>query len=227
MMGTERGCSYRSTARLGVTDTLVPMAVGLADNRGTSRQQSLQLLYAFTRVSREACRRLGMAPHSAEDPTAAVDPDIDLHDPAQRAELSAHPAILPVIGVGAMVGAGARYALELAWPPESGGVPWATVVTNLSGCLLIGVVMVVVVESQPRHPLWRPFLGVGVLGGYTTFSTYTVQVQQAIQRHDAVLALAYLCGTMAAALLAVTVGTIAARAAAATGERRRKSGENR
>ena len=42
---------------------------------------------------------------------------------------------------------------------------------NTSGCLLIGVLMVLIVEARQGHRLVRPFLGVGVLGGYTTFST--------------------------------------------------------
>lgn len=117
-----------------------------------------------------------------------------------------------MIGVGGMAGASARYAFEEAWPHAEGAVPWATLVTNVSGCLLIGVLMVAVTEAGPRHPLWRPVLGVGVLGGYTTLSTYAVQVQQTIQAGSPLLAFAYLFGTVASAMVAVTIGTLAARA---------------
>lgn len=136
-------------------------------------------------------------------------------DPSQRAEPSAYPWTLPLIGVGGMAGASARYALEEAWPHADGGVPWATLLTNVSGCLLIGVLMVVVTEAGPRHPLWRPVIGVGVLGGYTTLSTYAVQVQHALQGGAPVLAFGYLLGTVAAALAAVTIGTLGARAVVA------------
>ena len=134
-------------------------------------------------------RRLDPAGAHRGDP---VDPDIDLHDPSQRSELSAHPWTLVVIAVGGSLGAGARHALELLWPTDVGGVPWATFLANVTGCLLIGVAMVAVIEAGQRHPLWRPFLGVGVLGGYTTFATYAVQVQQAIHGSELGLALAYL-----------------------------------
>jgi fluoride exporter len=161
-----------------------------------------------------------MSPHEAQrrhlDPTGLhrgdpVDPDIDLHDPEQRSELSAHPWTLTVIGAGGVLGASARYALELTWPTDPSTVPWATFVANVSGCLLLGVVMVAVTEAGQRHPLWRPFVGVGILGGYTTFSTYAVQVQEAVRAEASLIALSYLFGTVAAALVAVTVGTVAAR----------------
>jgi CrcB protein len=113
-----------------------------------------------------------------------------------------------------MAGASGRYALELAWPPGHGTLPWATLVTNVSGCLLIGVLMVCVLDGRPaalRHPLARPFLGVGVLGGYTTFSTYTVQTDALLAGGRPLLALCYLIGTLVAALAAVLVGAAAAR----------------
>jgi CrcB protein len=146
-------------------------------------------------------------------------------DPSQRPEPSTHPWTLALISVGGMAGASARYALEEAWPHADGGLPWATLFINVSGCLLIGVLMVAVTEAGPRNPLWRPVLGVGVLGGYTTLSTYAVQVQQAVQAGAPGLALGYLFGTVAAALVAVAVGTLGARAVvAATVGRPRRTG---
>jgi fluoride exporter len=58
-----------------------------------------------------------------------------------------------------------------ALPDASQGFPFDTSVVNVSGCLLIGVLMVSIVEVRRPHRLVRPFLGVGLLGGYTTFST--------------------------------------------------------
>jgi len=102
-------------------------------------------------------------------PGAAVDPDVDLHVPGSRREWSSHPMLLPVIALGGMLGASARHALELWWPASPGDWPWATLAANVSGCVLIGMLMVQVVEIGRTHPLLRPFLGVGLLGGYTTF----------------------------------------------------------
>jgi fluoride exporter len=131
--------------------------------------------------------------------------------------------VVPAIALGGMIGASGRYALELAWPHPTGALPWATLVTNASGCLLIGALMVYVVEVSAgalRHPLVRPFLGVGVLGGYTTFSTYTVQSETLVADGRPLLAIAYLFGTLAAALAAVVLGVAVARALAG----RRSSG---
>jgi CrcB protein len=144
--------------------------------------------------------------------TEAVDPDIDLHVPSQRREWSAHRRVLPTIALGGMLGASARYALELAWPPRSGAFAGATFVTNVSGCLLIGVLMVFVLEVGGAHPLARPFLGVGVLGGFTTFSTYAVQTALLLREDLPVLATVYLLGTLVAAMLAVVAGVTSARA---------------
>lgn len=153
-----------------------------------------------------------MSPNRPESSAEAVDPDVDLHVPAQRRELRTHRAVVPVIALGGMAGASARHALELAWPPASGAVPWATLVTNVSGCLLIGLLMVHVVEGGRAHPLLRPFVGVGVLGGYTTFSTYTAQTRDLLAGGHGAVALGYLFGTLASALLAVVLGVAAGRA---------------
>jgi CrcB protein len=66
--------------------------------------------------------------------------------------------------------------------------------------------------AGPPHPLARPFLGTGVVGGFTTFSTYAVEVDRLLSSGAAALALAYLFGTVAAALVAVQVGVTTARA---------------
>jgi fluoride exporter len=83
----------------------------------------------------------------------------------------------------------------------------AILITNASGCLLIGALMVVLTEMPRPHPLARPLLGVGVLGGFTTFSTYVVDIGQAASAGAAGVALAYLAGTLVGAVLAVWAGT--------------------
>ncbi len=152
-----------------------------------------------------------MPPTRPERSAEAVDPDVDLRSPRQRRELHTHRSVLPVIALGGMLGAAARHGLELAWPPGPGTLPWATLLTNVSGCLLIGLLMVHVVEGGRAHPLLRPFFGVGLLGGYTTFSTYTVQTRDLLAGGREVVALVYLLGTLASAMLAVLLGVAAAR----------------
>lgn len=135
-----------------------------------------------------------------------VDPDVDLRVPADRAELTAHPAAaLGVIAAGGALGALARAGAQAAVPHPPAGFPWATFGVNVTGCLLIGVLMAVL-TSRPAGPLVRPFLGVGVLGGFTTFSAYAVDAQHLVTAGAPGTALAYLAATVLAALLAVAVG---------------------
>jgi CrcB protein len=146
-----------------------------------------------------------------EDP---VDPDLDPRSaaPARMA------AVLAAIAVGGIVGAEARYGVGLAIPHDTGQWPWATLLINASGCLLIGVLMVVLLELTRPHPLLRPLLGVGVLGGYTTFSTYAVDSLSLVQADRPELAAGYVLLTPLLALAAVAVGVTATRTVA--GDRR-------
>jgi CrcB protein len=81
--------------------------------------------------------------------------------------------------------------------------------------------MVYVVEVGGAHPLLRPFLGVGVLGGFTTFSTYTMETHALLIGEQPTLAFGYLVGTLVAAMTAVMLGVFAGRAS--LGARRRST----
>jgi CrcB protein len=136
--------------------------------------------------------------------TEAIDPDVDLHVPAQRRELSASRLpVLAAVAVGGGIGSMARYGLLLVLPTMHGQFPWGTFAINVVGCALIGVLMVLISEVWSAHRLLRPLLGVGVLGGFTTFSTYAVEVQGLLDPGSLPTALAYLAGTPVCALLAV------------------------
>lgn len=136
---------------------------------------------------------------------APIDPDADR-------TWSAHRWTVPVIAAGGALGALARHALEVAWPVAGTGFPWATLLTNAVGCALLGALLVHVVERD-APALLRPFLGVGVLGGFTTFSTYAAQTVSLLEARQPGLALGYLLGTLVVALAAVVVGAATARAA--------------
>lgn len=111
------------------------------------------------------------------------------------------------MSVGGAAGALARWGVVEAAP---GAGPWATLGINLVGCLLIGV-LVAVLARHDAPPLTRPLLGTGVLGGFTTFSGYAVDGTGLLGagRFDA--AALYLVGTLAGAVLAVWLGTVAVR----------------
>ncbi|BCB90125.1 fluoride efflux transporter FluC [Phytohabitans suffuscus] len=160
------------------------------------------------------------------EPAMSVDPDVDLHAPEQRRELRPSPwPVLASISAGGVLGSLARYGLSEALPHPAGGFAWATFAVNVSGCLLIGVLMVLVNQVWSRRRLVRPFLGVGVLGGYTTFSTYVVDAQRAVVAGAPETALLYLAATLAAALLAVWAGTAVTSAAVGRWRARPAGGE--
>ena len=141
-----------------------------------------------------------------------VDPDVDLHVPLDRGELVRHHvSVLAAIAAGGAVGALARQLVSEAWPATPGAFPWGTFLVNVSGSLLIGVLIAVLGLLPAHHRLVRPFLGVGVLGGFTTFSTYAVQSHELVRSGHPVLAMAYLGGTVLAALLAVVGGVLLVR----------------
>ncbi len=120
-------------------------------------------------------------------------------------------AVLAAVAAGGALGSLARYGLSLALPVQSGRIPWATLTANVAGCLLIGVLMVLITEVWIAHRLLRPFLGVGILGGFTTFSTYAVEVRGLYAGGHAALAAGYLVGSVLLALAAVVAGLTVTR----------------
>lgn len=120
--------------------------------------------------------------------------------------------ILAVISAGGALGSLARWGLTLAWPVRPGGFAWATMLANVPGALLLGVLMVFVLEVWPPSRYARPFLGVGVLGGYTTFSTAMLDTRALFVAGYRVQAVSYLFGGLLAGLLAVWLGMATARA---------------
>lgn len=151
--------------------------------------------------------------HQQTDPSPRepIDSDVDLRLARPARHRAGDAALLAVIAAGGAIGAAARYLIGQAWPTPTGGFPWATLVINVTGCALIGVLMVVVTHVLTRQRLLRPFLGTGVLGGFTTFSTYTLDIQQLVAAHHIDTALLYLAGTAGGALIAVWATATATR----------------
>lgn len=119
--------------------------------------------------------------------------------------------MVAVVAMGGALGASARYGAALAAPTGRDAFPWTTLFVNTLGCALIGVLMAVLAEVRSPHPLVRPFLGTGVLGGFTTFSTATVDVQRLVDHGAPARGLAYLAATLLAALAAVWTGSALTR----------------
>ncbi len=119
-----------------------------------------------------------------------------------------------VVAAGGAIGGGCRYLLNIAWSTTPGTFPWSTFVENVSGCLLLGALMVFLLDVWRPSRYGRPFLGVGVLGGYTTFSTNTSETDALLRAGEVPLALAYLFGSLAVGLLATWIGLTVARSIA-------------
>lgn len=145
---------------------------------------------------------------SAREP---VHPDIDLRQARPVRHRRDEATMLATIAVGGATGAGARYLIGEGWPTPAGAFPFSTLAINVLGCALIGVLMVLITEVWSRQRLIRPFLGTGVLGGFTTFSTYTVDIQRLVAGAHVDIALLYLALTPIGALLAVWVSASATR----------------
>lgn len=117
---------------------------------------------------------------------------------------------LAAVAVGGAVGSLLRWGLELA-VPSTQGWPWPTLLVNVLGSAALA--WLVVVDDRRPHPSWvRPGVGTGLLGGFTTFSTYAVQVA-VLGRVEPASALAYLVATVLLCVAAaVTSGELARRA---------------
>ena len=113
---------------------------------------------------------------------------------------------LAVISAGGVIGALARYWLIVAFPEPGGAFVWPVFWINVTGSLLIGVVVVLATEIRRISRLFRPFLATGVLGGFTTFSTYVSGMQHQLAAGSPRTALAYGAATVIGALAAAWCG---------------------
>ncbi|MEV6751119.1 CrcB family protein [Streptomyces sp. NPDC051214] len=111
--------------------------------------------------------------------------------------------VVAVVAAGGAIGASARYGASLIWPTAPGTFPTTTLLVNVVGCAVMGAFMAILTEVRAPHRLLRPFFGTGVLGGFTTFSTYAVDFERLVAGGHAGTGLAYLGLTLLAALAAV------------------------
>lgn len=111
------------------------------------------------------------------------------------------------IAAGGALGALLRYFAVNAVAAWLGrGFPWGTLLVNVSGCLLMGVLYVLFVERSALAPEWRLGLLTGVLGAYTTFSAFSIETLQLFEEVGLVPALANVALSVVLCLLAVWLG---------------------
>jgi len=116
-----------------------------------------------------------------------------------------------VVLAGAGLGGLARYVAGTWIMAKYGGrFPLGTFVINITGAFFIGVLMTLLTERFHPHPNWRLFLVVGVLGGYTTFSSFEYETYQAVRGGAHWLGLIYVGGSVVLGYLGVWLGTVLA-----------------
>jgi CrcB protein len=110
---------------------------------------------------------------------------------------------------GAGFGGLARYVAGSWIMLRYGGrFPLGTLIINVSGSFLIGVLMTLLTERLNPHPNWRLFLVVGFLGGYTTFSSFEYEIFQSVRDGARWMAMFYLTGSVALGYLGVWMGAL-------------------
>ncbi|MFT3725135.1 MAG: fluoride efflux transporter CrcB [Hyphomonadaceae bacterium] len=118
---------------------------------------------------------------------------------------------LVLVALGGGLGAASRFGVSLAVPARVDGWPWATFSINVAGSFLIGLLAGWLATKGDDGEPWRLFLGVGVLGGFTTFSAYSLETMRMIERSDWAGAAAYALGSVVAGLAAVGIGMALAK----------------
>jgi CrcB protein len=118
------------------------------------------------------------------------------------------------VGTGGAIGSMLRYAVTLLMVERLGpGFPWHTALINVVGSFLIGVIAVYAQSSIGISPLFGAFAMVGILGGFTTFSTFSFDTLTLVSDGAASLALAYCAGSVVLGLLAAAGGMAISRIA--------------
>ena len=114
---------------------------------------------------------------------------------------------LAAIFGGGFIGATARAELAVAWPAHPGDWPWATFVVNIAGAFMLGYFATRLQERLPLSSYRRPFVGTGICGALTTFSTMQVELLQMLDESRIGLALAYALASITLGFVAIVLAT--------------------
>lgn len=117
-----------------------------------------------------------------------------------------------LVGIGGALGALLRFGAQSALGTLPNGFPIATFLVNIAGSLAMGVLVAVLARTTPQYQNEiRLFIAVGVLGGFTTFSSFSLDAMVLIERGDILLALAYIVGSVLLSILGLWLGLSAVR----------------
>jgi len=117
-----------------------------------------------------------------------------------------------LVALGGAVGSCARYAVGgFAARSLPLGFPWGTFLVNVAGSFVMGLVVAATMERFAVDPKWRLLLAVGFCGGFTTFSTFAFETDRLLEAREFGVAAANFLGSGVAGLVAIRLGTAAAR----------------
>jgi CrcB protein len=128
-------------------------------------------------------------------------------------DFTARRRLYAAIFAGGVVGALARAGLVRAFPFEHHGWPWATFIANLVGTAALGYFTTRLQERLPPSTYRRPFLGTGLCGALTTFSTLQLELVELARQGHVALAVAYLVASVSAGLVLMHVASALTRRA--------------
>lgn len=115
------------------------------------------------------------------------------------------------VALGGALGAVGRYAVSLGLKSAS-GFPWATLSVNLLGSLLMGLLLGWLARQSAQQEALRLFLAVGVLGGFTTFSAFSLDMFTLLGKRDMVALFGYLGGSVGGGVVLFILGYMSVRA---------------
>lgn len=128
-----------------------------------------------------------------------------------RERTTPHVGLIGVVATGGALGASARYGVARLVPTAPHSFPWATLWTNVTGSLVLGFLVVLLLDRFPPSQFLRAFLATGFLGAFTTYSTFAVETNELIRQGHGGLAGAYVVASMLGGITAVAAGMVAGR----------------
>ena len=108
-----------------------------------------------------------------------------------------------LVGFGGMLGSIARYLVGLSINNIS--FPYSTLIVNIVGSLVIGAIVGIAIKSVGFYD-WKLFLATGICGGFTTFSSFSLECFQLLQQSRNIAALSYICISIICGILATIAG---------------------
>lgn len=111
-----------------------------------------------------------------------------------------------IVGCGSFIGGAARYIISFAMKTASKGFPWGTLLVNLLGCLVIGLLWGYLSKSASENNSWTLFMTVGICGGFTTFSTFSKEALMMLQAGNFMSFLAYIIISVIVGIALVAAG---------------------